>query len=333
MTTIGKLDPDPSLQNKEKEKTIIPIKEENNSDPTLSLVKQCKGADTQNQDFDLNAFPRTTKLCVGGFSGLVLYIVLVSLVISSYGFPEEPGYYTGILFGLYITAYAFFLTVGIKSKGQLYMTCHDSTYTFTYNMPVIVAIVDCLMGISPLVIVILAGLVLGPHWSAFNAINSISLMVSIIFIVKGVLNLIQQLCTPWLADKDAVMASIEGRKYVYMMYLGLVLVLSIISILSDLYLIVHRTNLQHNARISCVGVVVVTCILFGCIIRPRHAHNYLVAVLGLCTGLYFAVLGSYSLKSLLSSGVSWISLEPVLTSDTTIAYMFMHLIPIPVIRT
>ena len=133
MTTTCKLDPDPSLQNKEKEKTIIPIKEENNSDPTLILDKPCKGSDTQNQDFDLNASPRTTKLCVGGFLGLVLYIVMVSLVISSYGFPEEPVYYTGKLFGLHINAYAFFMTVGIKRKGQLHVTCHDLTYTFTYN--------------------------------------------------------------------------------------------------------------------------------------------------------------------------------------------------------
>jgi len=335
----------------------------------------------------LNASQQKIASGAVGLFGLILAIIMMAMLPNSYG-DVVAGYCLGLHLGLYLMACAAFSFLGSKSVGQVRFAAVDTSYTCRYNVPLFAVLVDCVFGLSLLI----CSCTLGPYWW-WAASNIISLIVSILLILKGLFGvlcllnfnlknlkldegmlasgidgtrarlvelakLFQDSCT-WIADEETAVATIKERKYMYVMNLGLVLVLSVIPVVTELFLIRNWSNwdsynnnakathiqswiwgpmgdfassMRYVACFSCLGSVAVTSILFGGVLRPGRATNFLVAFIAFGYGVYFALLSTYSLESLLMLKATDKS-DHYNNDFWNITFRMMHLMPIPVITT
>eukprot|EP00088_Acartia_fossae_P024375 TRINITY_DN25337_c0_g1_i1.p1 TRINITY_DN25337_c0_g1~~TRINITY_DN25337_c0_g1_i1.p1 ORF type:complete len:386 (+),score=43.94 TRINITY_DN25337_c0_g1_i1:23-1159(+) len=81
------------------------------------------------------------------------------------------------------------------------------------------------------------------------------------------------------------------------------------------------SSMRYYACGSCAGLIVVSAIISGGIMRPSWYGNIVVAILAFASGVFFCLLSCYSFVSLMT--LTETALYPV--------YRYMHLMPFPVI--
>ena len=192
-------------------------------------------------------------------------------------------------------------TILVPEEEQL----EDPVTLKTKNISLI--IVDCLVGLSLLISVFCTS----RHTPFVHNFILVCVILSIIFIMKGVCGIcrilgicnikhrIQQCyshCRCRRADKDVAGASMKERQFMYVVYLALVLLLSLVSVISFCV----DTNFwfwgfSEIASYSYIGNLAVTSILLARIVRPAPGNTYSIAIIGLGAGVYFAILSWFSI--------------------------------------